>query len=605
MSIQTDCVPWWRQAVLYQIYPRSFNDSGRKGWGDLLGILNKIKYISSLGVDAIWISPFFKSPMRDFGYDVENHRQVDPMFGTDADFDALIEEAHHHGVKVMIDLVLSHVSDQHPWFVEACRGRGSRYDEHFIWADPQPDGTPPNNWLSVFGGRAWSWQTTRKQYYLHNFLSTQPDLNFHSKKVRQNALDITRFWLKRGVDGFRLDTVNFYFHDQKLRDNPPATLPDTLSAPDVNPYGYQDHIYDKNRPEVSTFLGELSELMRQFPDTITLGEVGATPERSLKLVNEYTHPNRLNLCYSFDLLGGVLTAEYIRSVIRRSQSSQNVAQSDEGQNDGRHNEKTPNDRSQNDEGDLWACWSFSNHDVARAASRLAPAGVSQDHIARLLLGLVLSLRGTPCIYQGEELGLPEVEIEYHQLQDPYGVEFWPDFKGRDGCRTPMPWDKDSLNCGFTHNDVEPWLPIPETHRDKAVSEQDVAETSVLNFFRMLIKLRKKETTLLRGNLRILSDSKELLQFSRDGFGRDGFGRDGFGRDDGSRMLQCHFNLSDQVQHISPESFDSEPLSPEVVVHREIDLIAGHQAKWSREERRIELMPWGWAWCLVLSELNQP
>jgi alpha-glucosidase len=242
---------WWRGGVIYQVYPRSYQDTSGDGVGDLIGIAERIEYIASLGVDAIWVSPFFTSPMKDFGYDVSDYTNVEPMFGTLGDFDHLVKVAHDHGIRIIIDLVLSHSSDQHPWFIESRLDRTNPKADWYVWAEPKPDGTPPNNWLSIFGGSAWQWDGKREQYYLHNFLTSQPDLNFHNEEVRQALLDVVRFWLDRGVDGFRLDTINFYFHDKELRDNPPLAkeLRNDSIAPAVNPYNHQLHVYDKNRPE--------------------------------------------------------------------------------------------------------------------------------------------------------------------------------------------------------------------------------------------------------------------------------------------------------------------------------------------------------------------
>ena len=258
---------WWRGAVIYQIYPRSFQDTSGDGVGDLAGIAERMPYVESLGVNAIWISPFFTSPMKDFGYDVSDYCSVEPMFGTLHDFDNLIAEAHKHGIRVMIDLVISHSSDQHPWFVESRASRDNPKADWYVWSDPKPDGTVPNNWPSVFGGSAWAWNPTRRQYFLHNFLTSQPDLNFHNGEVQDAVLDVARFWLERGVDGFRLDTINFYFHDKKLRDNPALDEEERSDAiaPSVNPYNYQNHIYSKNQPENLEFLKRFRALMDEYP----------------------------------------------------------------------------------------------------------------------------------------------------------------------------------------------------------------------------------------------------------------------------------------------------------------------------------------------------
>ncbi len=293
---------WWRGAVIYQIYPRSFRDSDGDGIGDLPGILEKLDYVAGLGVDAIWISPFFKSPMADFGYDIADYRAVDPMFGTLEDFDRVLQRAHALGLKVMIDQVLSHTSDQHPWFQQSRQSRDNPKADWYVWADAKPDGSPPNNWLSIFGGVAWQWEPRRGQYYLHNFLTSQPDLNFHNPDVRRAVLENVEFWLQRGVDGLRLDAINFCFHDRLLRDNPPK--PPELRvgrgfSPD-NPYAFQYHWHNNTQPENLAFLEELRALMDRYPGTAALGEISS--EDSLATMDEYTRAGRLHMCYSFDLL---------------------------------------------------------------------------------------------------------------------------------------------------------------------------------------------------------------------------------------------------------------------------------------------------------------
>ena len=418
---------WWRGAVIYQIYPRSFQDSNGDGIGDLPGIAQRMRYVASLGVDAIWISPFFTSPMKDFGYDVSDYCDVDPMFGTLADFDALVAEAHVHGLKVMIDLVLSHTSDQHAWFAESSADHSNDKADWYVWADPKPDGTPPNNWLSIFGGPAWTWCPAREQYYLHNFLKSQPDLNFHNTDVQDALLDVTRFWLDRGVDGFRLDTINFYFADKELRDNPPLP-PDRRNdkiAPRVNPYNHQEHLYSKNQPDNIAFLKRFRALLDEYGARAAVGEVGDA-QKGLEILGDYTSGgDRMQMCYAFEFLAkDPLTADSVLRVLARL---------DEHAPDG------------------WACWAFSNHDVMRHATRwhLTPAA------QRAFITMMIALRGSLCLYQGEELGLQEADVAFEDLQDPYGIEFWPEFKGRDGCRTPMVWENTNLNGGFS--DVKPWL----------------------------------------------------------------------------------------------------------------------------------------------------
>lgn len=478
--------PWWRGAVIYQIYPRSLMDSNGDGIGDIPGIIQKLDYIASLGVDAIWVSPFFKSPMKDFGYDISDYRSIDPIFGTLNDFDQLIDQAHKLGIKVIIDQVLSHTSDQHAWFEESRSSRDNPKADWYVWADPADDGTPPNNWLSIFGGCAWEWEPRRGQYYLHNFLKSQPDLNFHCAEVRQEILDEVEFWLKRGVDGLRLDAINFCFHDQQLRNNPPKPIHERKGRgfKEDNPYAFQRHIYDNTRPENLAFLQSLRELMDRYPGSVTLGEISA--EDSLKTMAEYTSgKSRLHMAYSFELLVDKMSASYIRQTVETLETELK-----EG----------------------WPCWSIGNHDVVRVMTRWGGKNPT-DNLARMLNAMLLSLRGSVCVYQGEELGLTEADIQQHQLQDPYGITFWPMFKGRDGCRTPMPWDEHSTHCGFST--APTWLPIPAEHRERAVALQDKDTNSVLNHYRRFMQWRKHQPALRLGSIRFIDGPEDVLVFIRE------------------------------------------------------------------------------------------
>jgi alpha-glucosidase len=305
--------PWWREAVIYQVYPRSFLDTDGDGIGDLPGITARLDYIASLGVDIVWLSPFFRSPMKDFGYDISDYCDVDPLFGSLADFDRLVQKAHGLGLKIMIDQVMSHTSDAHPWFAESRAGRDNPKSDWYVWADPLPDGNPPNNWLSVFGGSSWQWDTRRRQYYLHNFLASQPDLNFHNPEVQQAQLDALRFWLARGVDGVRMDACNFHFHDRRLRSNPPATRADNMMATDVNPYGMQAHIHDKTQPENLAFLQKIRRLLDEYA-AISIGEVGA--DDALAVMADYTSGgDKLHMAYSFNLLTPDFSAAHVRTQV--------------------------------------------------------------------------------------------------------------------------------------------------------------------------------------------------------------------------------------------------------------------------------------------------
>ena len=491
---------WWRGAVIYQIYPRSYQDSNGDGIGDLSGIIHRLPHVASLGVDAIWISPFFTSPMLDFGYDVSDYRDVDPMFGTLGDFDALVARAHGLGIRVIIDLVLSHTSDQHPWFKESRSSRDNPKADWYVWADAKPDGSPPNNWLSIFGGPSWEWDGQRMQYYMHNFLRGQPDLNFHCPEVQDELLDVARFWMERGVDGFRLDTVNFYVHDKELRDNPALPKEDVNDqiAPSVNPYTFQNHVYDKSRPENLDFLARFRSVMDEFPAITSVGEVG-DDQQGLEIQAEYTRGNeRLHMCYGFDFLSNPYpSGTRIAEVLKNFQ-----------------------DRA----ADSWACWAFSNHDVQRHTSRwnMGP----EAH--RCYAALLTSLRGTACLYQGEELGLTEAYVPYEDLQDPYGKRFWPKFKGRDGCRTPMPWSHDQLHGGFS--DGKPWLPVAMEHVETAVEVQDHDPASMLNFYRALIGFRRDHPVLWKGSYAPVDADDTFLSFMRE---------------HGNVRLFCAFNLSDE------------------------------------------------------------
>jgi alpha-glucosidase len=495
---------WWRGAVIYQIYPRSFQDSNGDGIGDLAGIVDRLPHIASLGVDAVWISPFFTSPMLDFGYDVSDYCNVDPMFGTLADFDRLIGRAHELGLKVMIDLVLSHTSDQHPWFIESRQSRDNPKADWYVWADAKPDGGPPNNWLSIFGGPAWHWDGRRMQYYLHNFLVSQPDLNFHNPDVQDALLDVERFWLERGVDGFRLDTINFYFADKELRDNPalpPEARNDTI-APAVNPYNWQDHIYSKNQPENLDFLRRFRAELEPY-GAAAVGEVGDA-QRGLEIMAEYTSGgDKVQMCYPFEMLQPArLTASGLKAIQDRLMSA------------------AP---------DAWPCWSYSNHDVVRHITRWDLS----DAAARAYATLILCQRGSVCLYQGEELGLPEAEVAFEDLQDPYGIEFWPEFKGRDGCRTPMVWEQSNLHGGFS--DVRPWLPVSEAHVNMSASVQEADPRSMLSHYRAALALRRAHPALATGELADLTAEGEVASFVRR---------------DANEEIFCAFNLSSDAAVIS-------------------------------------------------------
>ncbi|MES2666631.1 MAG: alpha-amylase family glycosyl hydrolase [Pseudomonadota bacterium] len=492
---------WWRGAVIYQIYPRSFQDSNGDGIGDLGGIVSRLDHIAELGADAVWISPFFTSPMKDFGYDVSDYCDVDPMFGSLADFDAVVAKAHDLGLRVMIDLVLSHTSDAHPWFVQSRADRTNARADWYVWAEPKGDGSPPNNWLSIFGGSAWAWDTRREQYYLHNFLTSQPDLNFHCDAVQEALLDVVRFWLQRGVDGFRLDTINFYIADKYLRDNPPLPreLRNNSIAPSVNPYNHQLHLFDKNQPENLEFLRKFRAVLDPY-NAAAVGEVGDA-QRGLEIMAEYTSGgDKVQMCYPFEMLQPKrATAGGLAEVF---------------------------DRLAHAAPDAWPCWAYSNHDTVRHTTRW---GLSDD-AAKTYATMLMCLRGSVCLYQGEELGLPEADVAFEDLQDPYGIQFWPEFKGRDGCRTPMVWARDNAHGGFST--AKPWLPVTAPHLGRAVSVQAGDLSSMLEHYRAALTFRRDHPDLRAGAQSPVAATGEVVSFTR-----------------GDGAIFCAFNLSDDDAEI--------------------------------------------------------
>jgi len=482
---------WWRGAVVYQIYPRSFCDSNGDGVGDLKGVIEKLDYVASLGVDAIWLSPFFRSPMKDYGYDVSDYRDVDPLFGTLGDADALIARAHALGLKVIIDQVWSHTSDQHPWFSESRDSRDNPKADWYVWADAKPDGSPPNNWQAMFGGASWTWDARRRQYYLHNFLIEQPDLNVRNPAVQDALLDVARFWLERGVDGFRLDVVNFLIHDAQLRDNP-ALAP---SKPRARPHQYQRHLYDRTQPETLHFIARLRKLLDQY-GAMAVGEI--EDEEPLKVQRDYTDgKDRLHTAYSFFLLRAQqMTPAVIREAIAQWEGARG-----------------------------WPSWSLSNHDAVRFPTRLAGEDAQRT---KLMLALLLCLRGTPFLYQGDELGLPHGDVPFERLRDPEAIAFWPSGIGRDGARTPMPWRRDAPMAGFT-GAADAWLPLDPRQRALAVDAQESDPQSVLNFTRRIVALRKSHRSLRDGAIRDFTGTGDALSFLREA--------------EGARVM-CLFNLGD-------------------------------------------------------------
>jgi alpha-glucosidase len=487
--------PWWKGAVIYQIYPRSFQDSNDDGIGDLNGITQRLDHVAKLGADAIWISPFFTSPMRDFGYDIADYCDVDPIFGTLADFDALVARAHDLGLKVTIDQVYAHTSDLHDWFTQSRASRSGDKADWFVWVDPREDGTAPNNWQSVFGGPAWTWDGRRRQYYMHQFLSSQPQLNVHNVAVQDALLDAMRFWLDRGVDGFRLDALNHSMHDPLLRDNPPA--PDT-GKPRTRSFDYQIKKYSQSHPGVVDFIKRIRALCDEYGAIFTVAEVGG--DLSETEMKAYTAgESHLNSAYGFNFLyADRLTPALVAETVERWPDEPGLG---------------------------WPSWAFENHDAPRALSRWC-APDDRAAFGRLKAMLLVALRGNAILYQGEELGITQVDIPFEKLQDPEAIANWPLTLSRDGARTPLPWVADAAQAGFST--AEPWLPVGDENIARAVDAQEGDAASLLNHTRAMLALRKANPALRHGSLEILVADEQRLLFRRQADGRS---------------LLCLFNLS--------------------------------------------------------------
>lgn len=474
--------PWWKGATIYQIYPRSFADSNGDGIGDLAGITAHLDHVVSLGADAIWISPFYTSPMKDFGYDIADYCDVDPIFGTLADFDTLVTRAHELGLRVTIDQVYSHTSDQHAWFAESRRNRDNAKSDWYVWADAKADGSPPSNWQSVFGGPSWTWDARRQQYYLHNFLASQPQLNVHNPDVQDALLAVGRFWLDRGVNGFRIDALNFAMHDPELRDNPPAQQTNKTRT---RSFDFQQRLYNQSHPDIPMFIERIRALTDEYEGIFTIAEVGGDDaEREMKLFT--AGETRLNSAYGFNFLyADELTAALVSETLSL----------------------WPDDMQTS-----WPSWAFENHDAARAISRWSRPE-HYEAFGRFKIALLACLRGNIIIYQGEELGLTQVDIPFEQLQDPEAIANWPLTLSRDGARTPMPWRHDAANAGFSQG--APWLPLGKENIVRAIDLQNADSASLLNLTREMIALRSNNAALRQGGIESCKARGDLLIIMRE------------------------------------------------------------------------------------------
>lgn len=471
---------WWQSAVLYEIYPRSFKDTTGDGVGDLQGIVEKLDYLSdTLGVDAIWICPFYPSPMADFGYDVASYRDVDPMFGDLETFDRLVARAHESGLKVIIDFVPNHTSDQHPWFIESRSSRDNPRREWYVWRDPKPDGSPPNNWLSVFGGSAWELDEHTGQYYLHSFLKEQPDLDWRNPAVKEAMFDNMRFWLDRGVDGFRVDAVLFSMKDPDERDNPPNTEGLQQLHKPLGAYGAQRHVHDQGHPDIHGVFRQMREVLEEYePPRTSLAELHIFDPKQLAAYYG-GDLEELHMPTNFGLLKAPWSAAGIRGAVEGLEAA------------------IPKPGALN--------WVLGSHDDRRLATRLG------EDASRQAAVLLLTLRGSPTLYYGDELGMREAEIPPGRQQDPWGMAE-PEL-GRDGCRTPMQWSADP-GAGFTDS-PEPWLPVGRDYAERNVEAQLADPDSLLNLYRRLLQLRRGSAALRRGAYRTVGGvPRDCYAFAR-------------------------------------------------------------------------------------------
>jgi alpha-glucosidase len=458
--------PWWVTGVLYQIYPRSFADSNGDGMGDIPGIIEHLDHLEWLGVDGIWLSPVTRSPNADWGYDVSDFCAIEPDLGTMDDVDRLIAAAGQRGLRVLMDLVPNHTSDQHPWFLDSRSSRTAAKRDWYVWADPKPDGSAPNNWVSSFGGPAWTPDDATGQSYLHNHLSEQPDLNWWNGEVRAAFDEVMGFWCDRGVAGFRIDVCNVIIKDAQLRDNPVATEDDDFEA---QLFG-QRSVYNANRPEVHEVLRHWRTLVEAYPEPRVL--LGETPVPVDDLATYYGDGrDELHLAFNFPFISSPFEPAALRSVVEHTEAALPPG--------------------------AWPVWTGSNHDMFRFPTRWAENDPAKVRAAVLML---LTLRGTPVLYQGDEIGLGNhTALIQEDMRDPLGVRYWPHYEGRDAGRTPMHWT-DAPGGGFTEPGARPWLPLGDVHSYN-VEDQRSDPASVLALTRDLIALRRQEPDLRSGSYR--------------------------------------------------------------------------------------------------------
>ncbi len=465
---------WWQTGIIYQVYPRSFQDSNGDGIGDLKGVISRLDYLKWLGVRTLWLSPFYPSPMKDFGYDIKDYTGIDPMFGTMEDFDELIREVHRHGMKIVLDLVPNHSSDQHPWFLESRSSLDNPKRDWYIWHDPKPDGSPPNNWLAMFGGTAWEWDEQTGQYYYHAFLKEQPDLNWRNPEVQHAMLNVMRFWLDKGVDGFRVDVMWHMIKDAQLRDNPV----NSSYMPGLATYEQLLPVYSTDQPEVHEIVRSMRRLLDEYDERMMIGEIYLPIH---KLVTYYgTENNGAHLPFNFLMISLPWDARTIATAIDEYEGM------------------LPTNG--------WPNWVLSNHDQPRITSRV---GAYQAKVATILL---LTLRGTPTLYYGDEIGMRDVPIPFDEVQDPQGLNMPDKNLSRDPSRTPMQWD-DTEHAGFTTG--KPWLRLDQSFKRRNVAVQKNNPYSVLMFYKRLIRLRQTEPALMYGRYIPVHADQQMIAYIRE------------------------------------------------------------------------------------------
>jgi len=464
---------WWRDGLIYQIYIRSFHDSNGDGIGDLNGIRQKLDYLVNLGVDALWLTPIFESPDVDFGYDISNYYAVHPRFGTMQDFENLLNEAHSKGLRIILDLVLNHTSNQHKWFQQSCQSRDNPYSDWYLWRDPSVHGRPPNNWQSMTGGSGWKYVPKRDQYYFHMYYPEQPNLNWRNPEVRQVMLNVFRFWLDKGVDGYRLDIVNVFFKDALFRSNPRKF--------GLRPFDQQKHIHDTDQPEMIPLLHELRTILDEKPERYFIGEpfIAISPldflfSGTAEISARYCSKQMLHQLFCFDFLHSTWKAEkFKRAILDWDKALQ---------------------------GRGWPTYVLGNHDNPRPATRYCHT--ENDECLKLAAVMLLTLRGTPYIYYGDEIGMRDIQLPRSQIQDPVGKKYWPFYKGRDACRSPMQWTE-LRNSGFSEG--KPWLPVHPNYQNRNVQSQLSDPDSLINLYKKLLQLRRQHPVLVNGNFSFITN----------------------------------------------------------------------------------------------------